>query len=195
MPDTNIDNSTKGVNTVKRLTYELANILCWYRIVISVILAVMPKMSIILAILFALAFISDALDGWCYRQFTKDRPYQHWFNRFPITMDPIADFFLVGGGIIHVMDDKLWGAYLVAGMAALMLLWNWLGHNAKNLAYTILMTVLTYYWFAMMVVAVVVVWCHDGGPYWLVGLIVTVVVFYLVWFKTRDKTRSIRRRG
>ncbi len=180
---------------MKRLVYELANILCWYRIIISVLLAATSKTSIVLAILFALAFVSDVLDGWCYRHFTKDQPYQHWFNRFPITMDPIADFFLVGGGIIHVMDDKLWGAYLFIGMAAVMLLWNWLGSNTKDRMYTILMTGLTYYWFVMMVIAVIVVWRNDGGPYWWVGLVVTIVTFYLVWSKTSDKTRIIRRRG
>lgn len=178
-----------------KLLYEAANILCWFRILVSVALAITNEASLGLAVVFALAFISDALDGWCYRKFTEGRPYQHWFNRLPLTMDPIADFFLVGGGVIHVMNDKPRGLMLFLGMAGLMSLWNWLGHHTKDRMYTILMTGLTYYWFVMMVISVVMVWWHDGGRYWLAGIIVTVVTFYVIWFKTRVKDRTIRRRG
>ncbi len=177
------------------ILYELANILCWFRILVSVLLAVTTGADVIFAVLFALAFISDALDGWCYRKFTKERPYTHWFNRLQITMDPIADFFLVGGGIIHVMDDKPRGLVCFIGAAVVMSIWNWAGAHAKGRLYTILMTGLTYYWFLMMVVAVIAVWRRDGGAYWASGLIVTIVTFYVIWLKIRVKSRTIRRRG
>ena len=178
-----------------KLLYESANILCWFRIIVSVVLALISRASVTFAVLFALAFISDALDGWCYRKFAKERPYQHWFNRLQITMDPIADFFLVGGGIIHVMDDKPRGLVCFVGMAIVMLLWSVVGGRTTGKLYTVLMTGLTYYWFVMMVITVVLVWRHDGGPYWPIGFIVTIVSFYAIWFKTRVKNRTIRRRG
>lgn len=81
-----------------KLLYEAANILCWFRIIASIFLAMMPRGKLAFALLFSLAFLSDSLDGWCYRKFTKEKPYQHWFNRLPLTMDPLADFFLVAGG-------------------------------------------------------------------------------------------------
>lgn len=175
--------------------YELANILCWFRILVSVLLAVTTGADVMLAVLFALAFISDALDGWCYRKFVKEQPYTHWFNKLPLTMDPIADFFLVGGGIIHVMDDKRWGLACFIGAAAAMPLWNWAAMRAQGRLYTILMTTLTYYWFLMMVMAVIAVWRRDGGAYWGCGFALTMVTFYTIWLKTRVKSRTIRRRG
>lgn len=177
------------------ILYEMANILCWFRIVASVLLAIMVGKNIGFAILFALAFISDVLDGWYYRKFASERPYKHWFNQLPITMDPIADFFLVGGGVIHVMDNKLMGLLCLIQMATVMLLWNWLGRHTKGLVYTVLMTGLTYYWFAMMITTVIAVWRRDGGEYWMAGAVVTVVLFYGIWLKTRVKSRTIRRRG
>ncbi len=178
-----------------RLLYEAANILCWFRIGVSVMLAMTSQKQVGFAVLFSLAFVSDVLDGWCYRKFTKPTPYMHWFNKLPITMDPIADFCFVGGGMVHIMSNKLRGLVLFLGVAAVMSLWNWLGSRAKDRLYTVLMTGLTYYWFVMMIITVVAVWQYDGGRLCIIGPAVTLVLFYAIWLKTRVKDRTIRRRG
>ncbi len=147
------------------------------------------------AVLFALAFLSDSLDGWCYRKFTQGKPYQHWFNRLPITMDPLADFCLVIGGIVHVMDNKPMGLLVSLIVTVANLIWQWLARRGSDRTFAILMTALTYVWFALMVIVTAGAWYCDFGQCWLVGFIVTIVIFYAIWFKTRVKSRTIRRRG
>ena len=177
-----------------KLLYEAANILCWFRIAASVFL-VMAKGNFPLSLLFSLAFLSDSVDGWCYRKFTKDRPYQHWFNRLPLTMDPLADFCYVAGGIIHIMDNKPRGLLVVLALAVGMSFWNWSAAKSSDRTYSLLMTILTYLWFAMMVFVLAAVWRRDCGAYWLAGLGITLLAFYAIWIPTRVKDRVIRRRG
>lgn len=174
---------------------ELANILCWLRIIISVILAITPRTTLLLAALYSVAFISDTLDGWCYRKFTKAQPCKHWFNRLPISMDPIADFCLVGGAIIHVMDDKPMGLFFVVLLMLAMIGWNIIGSNAPDHTYAVLMTLLTYFWFAMMVAMLILMWAHSTSREWPLGVVVTLLIFYTIWAKTRVRSRTIRRRG
>ena len=183
------------VKKQSKLLYESANIICWFRITTSVIVAFLPKGYMLCAILFALAFISDALDGWCYRKFAAAQPYMHWFNRLPMTLDPLADFFLVGGGVIHNMDNKPVGLLIVLGIAIVMALWNWLGSRASDRMFIILMTTLTYFWFVMMVMAVAGVWYYNLGANWPIGFTITMTIFYTVWLRTRVAGRTIRRRG
>lgn len=178
-----------------KLLYEAANILCWFRIIASIFLAMMPRGKLAFALLFSLAFLSDSLDGWCYRKFTKEKPYQHWFNRLPLTMDPLADFFLVAGGIIHCMRNKLVSLLLVLGLAILLLSYHSLSAHVSDKVYTIMMTGLTYVWFTMMVLALAGAWYYNCRVYWPIGLAIVMAVFYVIWGCTRVKERSIRRRG
>lgn len=153
------------------------------------------KTTLVLAVLYSVAFVSGVLDGWYYRRFTKAQPCKHWFNRLPMSMDPIADFCLVGGGIIHVMDDKPMGLFFVAILALAMIGWNIIGSNAPDHAYAILMTLLTYFWFAMMVIMLFLVWKHSASKGWLLGVVVTLLIFYTIWAKIHIQSRTIRRRG
>ncbi len=148
------------ISRQSKLLYESANILCWFRIVVSLSLAMITEKHVIWAILFTL-----------------------------------ADFCLVIGGIIHVMDNKPMGLLVVTIVTIIDLIWQWLGKRSTDRVFTISMTTLTYVWFVLMVLTVAGVWRRNFEPYWLVGFIVTVVIFYIVWFKTRIKSRAIRRRG
>lgn len=188
----------KEVIVIKRqskVLYESANILCWFRIAVSLGLALTVKQHMACAILFSMAFISDALDGWCYRKFTQNQPYQHWFNHLPITMDPLADFCLVIGGIIHNMDNKPMGLLVALIVTVIDLAWQWLGKRSTDRVFAISMTTLTYVWYALMVLTVAGVWRCNFEPHWFVGFVVTMVIFYTIWLNTRVKSRTIRRRG
>lgn len=150
---------------------------------------------VVWAVLFALAFLSDTVDGWCYRKFASHQPYRHWFNRLPVTMDPLADFCLVIGGIIHNMDNKPMGLLVALIVTVVNLIWQWLGKRSTDRVFTVSITTLTYVWFVLMVLAMAGVWRRNFEPHWLIGFIVTIVTFYIIWFKTRIRSRTIRRRG
>ena len=159
------------------------------------VMAIMPRHYWFIAVACSLALISDVLDGWCYRNFTKHQPYKHWFNRLPITLDPLADFCFVSGGVIHVMDNKIVGIIVSIAVAIGLVLWLQIGFHAPDRVYTFMMTGLTYVWFALMIIALVAVWYTCVPITWFAGVIVTMIIFYAIWFKTRIKDRSIRRRG
>lgn len=178
-----------------KLLYESANILCWFRIIASLVLAIITTRRAALAILFALAFLSDAIDGWCYRKFASDKPYQHWFNRLPMSMDPIADSFFGICGVIHVMDDKLLGLKFAIILVSVNFILKWLGENGSDLLSAVALTTLTYYWFVLMVIVTGGVWLRNCAEHGFIGFAITMIIFYAVWLKTRVKSRTIRKRG
>lgn len=180
----------------KVLFCEAANLICWLRILASVLLMLVMRRALGWALLYSLAFISDVWDGWCYRRVPVDQRPKHWFNRLPISMDPLADFVLVGGGIIYVADTKLLGVLTLALTAILLVVWQVIGQTGSDQVFMIMMTALTYFWFGVMVFMLVMVWyCSTATPVWMIGAGVTLAVFYICYFKTRVKTRTIRRRG
>jgi len=110
-------------------------------------------------------------------------------------MDPLADFVFVGGSLMHVTDNKFVGL-LCFGLAALILiLWQVVARRASDKVYTVMMTGLTYYWFGMMILAVVAVWYYDAQLYWQIGTAITLAIFYTSYFKLEEKSRRIRKRG
>lgn len=175
---------------------EAANLICWFRIVVSVILAMMKGGGIFVAMVFSAAFISDAWDGWFYRRLRVEERPGHWFNRLPISMDPLADFIFVAGGYIHVAERKRHGILCFALIALILFAWQIVARRGSDKLYAVMMTMLTYYWFAVMMSAMVAVWRRNVAmPAWIVGVAATLVLFYASYFKTRVKERTIRRRG
>ncbi len=184
-----------AIKKQSKLLYESANILCWYRIIISIGIAATTAKHSIIAVLFSLALISDALDGWCYRKFANGQPYTHWFNRLPMTMDPLADYCLVMGGIIHVVENKVTGIVIAVIVTVVNLLWQRWGKSGSDRRFAFAITAITYIWFFLMVLSVAGVWWRNYESHWLISFVVTMVIFYAIWFNTRVKERTIRRRG
>lgn len=176
------------------LRREAANVICWSRILASLALCFLPPTGWGCAALCSLALLSDLWDGWCYRRYRGEHPV-HWFNRLPISMDPLADFAFVGGCFIHVAHNKIAGLVYLGLAALVLILWQVIARCAKDLVYTIMMTGLTYYWFGMMVAAMIIVWRRNVQEYWLPGAMMTLVVFYGCYFKLEEKSRRIRKRG
>lgn len=186
----------KGDDHIKRehwFLYELANILCWFRITASVILAVSRQPSISLAILCSLAFITDVIGGWAYRHFVKT-PYKHWSNQLPISLDPLADFAFVMGGVLHFTTTLGEGLFCCLVLAIFVILCNILARHGSDRIYTVFATTLTYAWFIFMLGALIGVWLRSTTGYWWLGVGATLVIFYSLWLNTRVKSRSIRRR-
>lgn len=180
----------------KGLRKEVANLICWLRILTGVGLAITTWRSSVLAIMYSLAFISDVWDGWFYRQLKPNERPNHWFNRLPISMDPIADFIFVGGGIIHVVEDKRKALLLVFILMVIMIAWNIIGRIGSDYSYMVLMTVLTYLWFATMVLMMVLVWHHNVTALaCIMGASATLMIFYACYLRLHVKARIIRRRG
>ncbi len=181
--------------TQRKILYEAANLLCMFRIIIAVVMAIMPRHYWFVAVLCSLALISDVLDGWCYRKFTKARPYKHWFNRLPITLDPIADFCFVVGGIVYSKGHNVTVYTILAILLIVVITINVGVQACSDLMWSIIMTSFTYLWFALMIAALVAVWYVSVPITWFAGIIVTMMIFYMLWAKTRVKSRTIRRRG
>lgn len=177
-----------------RFLYELANILCWFRIGIGVLLACSPRPHFGLAILCSLAFLTDVMDGWCYRKFVKV-PYRHWFNRLPISMDPIADFVFVMGGVLHCSETLKVGLLHCVGLAVIALGCNLFMALGSDRTYTIVATFLTHFWFLAMEIVLARTWFCNSGEYWWVCVIITLSFFSSAFALTRqEESRLIRRR-
>lgn len=174
---------------------ELANVLCWGRILITLFLCVIGGKAVWVPAIYSVAFISDAVDGYCWRHFTNGNPKAkvHWFNRLPLTMDPLADFIYGVGGLVYLYKvSHFWGysaaAILIAGacivlnLVALVL--------ERGLARTIVVNVLTYGYYAVMVSTNFLVWRTNGN---LVGFLVTMLIFYVILFSIGDRSRIVRR--
>lgn len=180
----------------KTLFYEAANLICWFRILAGTLLMLVTRRALGWALLYSLAFISDVWDGWCYRQVPEDQRPRHWFNRLPISMDPLADFILVGGGLLYVVDIKPLGILAVLLMATVLIIWRFVGETGSDRVFSVMMTSLTYFWFGMMVFMLVMVWRRSTVmPAWLSGIVATLAIFYACYFKVRVKSRTIRKRG
>ena len=181
---------------IKTIKYEMANILVWTRLLIGVLLALAESEQPLWAVLVSVAFLTDVLDGWCYRRFAQDRPYQPWFNRLPLTPDPLADFIFVAGGIVHISSRKWLGFALVLVFASIAIGLNYFAQreSATPRQYTIMMTSLTYGWFMAMVAAVALVWRRNTGPNWKIGTFFTLVIFYVLYFWLHDRKRTVRRK-
>ncbi len=180
----------------KVLFRESANLICWFRIAVSVLLAIFGRATLGWALLYSLAFISDTWDGWFYRRVPKDERPRHWFNRLPISMDPLADFVFVAGGVMYVADIKWFGAIVVVVVGAALVVLQMVCQDASDQVFSRVMTVLTYGWFVEMIVILGAVWYFCVAmPIWPIGFGSTLVVFYACFFLVRDKSRTIRKRG
>lgn len=181
--------------TKRKILYEAANFLCMFRIIIAITMAIMPRHYWFVAVLCSLALISDVLDGYCYRKFTKQHPYGHWFNRLPITLDPIADFCFVVGGIVYSKGHNVSVYAILAILLVAVITLNVGAQACSDLIWSIIMTSFTYLWFALMIATLIAVWYVSVPITWFAGVIVTMIFFYALWAKTRVKSRTIRKKG
>lgn len=180
----------------KLLFREAANLICWFRILASVALALASRHVWGWAALYSLAFLSDVWDGWCHRRVPEAERPKHWFNCLPITMDPLADFVFVCGGIIHVAESKWLGVVVCLILTVVQIMWMAVAARACDEVFMVMMTVMTYAWFALMVLMMIMVWCYSAPTVICIGgVMVTLVTFYVSFFKNRDKSRTIRKRG
>lgn len=175
------------------LARELPDILCFYRIFISLaILATMPK-GWAFGILYSIALISDLLDGYIYRK-VNSHP-RHWFNRLPISMDPIADFIYgISGLIIGIRLGSVNIGFVIATVI-ICIGGNVILQKVSGITWQIIANLLTYGFFAIMIFADAIVWQMSVGSLWHRGFIPTMTVFYIIYFIVRDKSRTIRKEG
>ena len=64
----------------------------------------------------------------------------------------------------------------------------------KGTAWTILANILTYGWFATMLIANLIVWYVAIGHGFLVMFGITVVIFYALFFVIKDEARIVGKR-
>lgn len=180
---------------------EVPNILCFFRIGISLFLAFLMPDTWFDGAIFSIALISDIFDGHIYRKL-QEKP-SHWFNKLPISMDPIADFVFGLSGLIIGYRSGLIGLLpiilvilvnmgLVVGLQIVKDDAAWSLYDA---AWSLLANISTYSWFAVMLLADFLVWhvAIKRGSWITFGI--TIVVFYALFFSFRDESRTIRKRG
>ena len=169
---------------------ELPNILCWYRISYSLIIAIFIPKGTGVAILFSLAFITDLLDGYLYRKL--DEKPDHWFNRLPISPDPIADFIFGLAGLIYASRRGGFKPVIVLVIAAYCILIN-IAFNlsSEGVLRRVIANLLTYGFYLVMIISNYLVW-KFASPKSLAGFIASEIVFYCVYFLVRDKRRIVR---
>lgn len=180
---------TKQLMDARRfLRYESANLLCGFRILASIILAIVPGHATWLAVLYSLAFVSYVLDDWCYRRYAQDQPYRHWFNKFLITLDPLANLIFVAGGFLHLLENNWSACWIFFILTVVAIDQKLIGNMAKegSVLRKVAFTILAYYWFVVMMLCLFLVWLLNAGTYWVQGFGATVVIFYALYSILRD---------
>ncbi len=173
---------------------EIPNILCFFRIGISLFLIVLMPSNWLDGTIFSLALISDIFDGYIYRNI-EEKP-NHWFNRLPISMDPIADFVFGTAGLIIACRSGIISIAPIVAIIVLNLILNFILHLVKtDFLWSLIANLLTYGWFAIMLLADFLVWYVAIGRISWIAFGITIVVFYVLFFSFRDKNRTVRKRG
>lgn len=128
---------------------------------------------------FDVLLISDLFDGYFYRKYSRGK-LKHWFNRLPITMDPIADFVL---GISNWTAIGLSNQQLRIFSVVMIIFLALFGLISNKIRGKIL-KVVTYGWFIIaMLMPIWVMWIKiDHG---IVGIFLTTISFYYFYFTTR----------
>ncbi len=160
------------------LRYEAANLLCWTRISIGILLAFCLPHNTLSAVLCSLALLTDGWDGWCYRRYTAAQPYPHWYNRLPISLDPIADFVFVAGVIVRVASSRVAGLLSVSCLAIILILWHIIARRSTDYTYKWMMAGLTYFWFGAMLLTMALTWAIDCRDWWFLGVLGTMILLY-----------------
>ncbi|MBQ8984813.1 hypothetical protein IJ098_03100 [Candidatus Saccharibacteria bacterium] len=174
---------------------EIPNILCFFRVAVSLFLMFLMPNNWFDGVVFSLALISDLFDGYFYRKLEEEERPDHWFNGLPISMDPIADFIFGISGLIIGCRGELVSFWLVVAIVLINLGLSIGLQVVKNdQIWSILANLSTYGWFAVMLLSDYLVWhVAIGHGYW-VAFAITVVVFYALLFSFRDESRTIRKR-
>lgn len=173
---------------------EIPNIICFFRIAVSLLLAVLMPNNWFDGVIFSLALISDIFDGYFYRKL-EEKPY-HWFNRLPISMDPIADFIFGTAGLIIGYRSGLISMTPIVITLLLSITLNFILHKVKNdFVWSLIANLLTYGWFAIMILADYVVWNVSIERGNLIAFGITIIIYHFLYVSFRDKNRTIRKRG
>lgn len=180
---------------------ELANLICFTRIFGSLFLAIFAPKTLFSPMFYLFLLISDVFDGYFYRKYTKgtEKDKIHWYNKLPITLDPIADFCLGICGFIAWgrITGKIFPAILTIAIGAFVSIFgNVVLQFVSGLLWTICAMILTYGWFILMMAAQILLWIAvSEAPYTFFGIAGSICLFYLILVVFGNKDRLIRRKG
>lgn len=172
---------------LKIIKKESANLICGFRFFGSFWLIFFSPSILFSAVFYTILFISDALDGYLYRKYVKNDPPKHWFNKLPITMDPIADITLAIAGFIHIGNylgdfKTLLVINVVAVFIGLICNVILLVSKETETSWKITKTFITYAWFLYMLVAMVWLWALAIKPADAKGFIIATIIFQIYYF-------------
>ena len=115
-------------------------------------------------------------------------------NKLPISIDPIADFVYGTSGLIIAVRAGIINVGVAAAVVVVDVVLSMVLLIVKGTAWTILANILTYGWFAIMLITNLIVWYVAIGHGFLVMFGITVVVFYALFFVIKDEARIVRKR-
>lgn len=173
----------------------MPDIICLYR-ALATICALLAGRHPAAPWLFSTALVSDLLDGWLYRHYTK---YHPWLSRRPyLPCDPLADLTLILTGTVYAARywmelDWVGVIYVLAVVvviAAILHIIPYIG-PPNDMVYTVCTTFMVHISCFMMLATTVIVWRVNTASWYYP--ISTLAVFYAIFFLIGDKTRLVRR--
>ncbi len=176
----------------------LPDLICLYRALSSILALFLGKHSAA-PILFTSALISDLFDGWIFRNHVQPHPDWHPWNRSLVSTDQFGDLTLVVCGIIYTsryvfrlpLFTIVTTVIIIGLFGFFLIIIPEITPDPIPAIYTLCITTLTHLACLLMITPTIAAW-YVTSPYWLIGSIGSIGIFYMIFARIGDASRLVR---